>query len=73
MIVQNVDIQEVFVRCDIGMWFLCSGYQEPKFSKESSPEELHPQALAEPDMNLSAHPAPIIHRPRKDSHLPMYK
>ena len=26
----------------------------------SSPEESHPQALAEPDVNLSAHPAPII-------------
>jgi hypothetical protein len=28
----------------------------------SSPGESHPQALAEPDVNLSAHPAPIIHR-----------
>jgi len=26
----------------------------------SSPEESHPRALAEPDVNLSAHPAPII-------------
>ncbi len=26
----------------------------------SSPGESHPQALSEPDMNLSAHPAPII-------------
>ena len=26
----------------------------------SSPGELHPQALSEPDVNLSAHPAPII-------------
>ena len=26
----------------------------------SSPEESHLQALSEPDMNLSAHPAPII-------------
>src|SRR3954471_12648361 len=26
----------------------------------SSPGESHPQALAEPDVNLSAHPAPII-------------
>ncbi len=25
----------------------------------SSPGELHPEALAEPDVNLSAHPAPI--------------
>jgi hypothetical protein len=28
--------------------------------KVSSPRESHPQALAEPDVNLSAHPAPII-------------
>ena len=26
----------------------------------SSPRESHPQALSEPDVNLSAHPAPII-------------
>jgi hypothetical protein len=26
----------------------------------SSPGESHPQALSEPDVNLSAHPAPII-------------
>jgi hypothetical protein len=26
----------------------------------SGPEELHPRPLAEPDVNLSAHPAPII-------------
>ena len=26
----------------------------------SSPGELHPQALTEPDVNLSAHPAPIV-------------
>ena len=42
-------------------------YPEPKPSKESSPGESHPQALAQPDVNLSAHPAPIIQRPRKDS------
>jgi hypothetical protein len=29
-------------------------------ARVSSPEELHPQALSEPDLNLSAHPAPII-------------
>ena len=29
------------------------------------PGESHPQALAEPDVNLSAHPAPITHRPWK--------
>ena len=40
---------------------------------ESSPEGSRLQALAEPDVNLSAHPAPITHRPRKDSHLPVYK
>ena len=28
--------------------------------KVSSPGESHPQALSEPDVNLSAHPAPII-------------
>jgi len=26
----------------------------------SSPREYHPQALAEPDVNLSAHPAPTV-------------
>jgi hypothetical protein len=26
----------------------------------SSPREFHPEALSEPDVNLSAHPAPII-------------
>ena len=26
----------------------------------SRPEEFHPRPLAEPDVNLSAHPAPII-------------
>ena len=40
-----------------------SGVRESGFSlKESSPGEFHPQALAEPDVNLSAHPAPIIQR-----------
>jgi DNA-binding FrmR family transcriptional regulator len=29
----------------------------------SSPGELHPQALIEPDVNLSAHPAPIMEPP----------
>ncbi len=29
----------------------------------SSPRESHPRALAEPDVNLSAHPAPIIEPP----------
>ena len=28
--------------------------------KVSGPREFHPRALSEPDMNLSAHPAPII-------------
>jgi hypothetical protein len=28
--------------------------------KVSGPRESHPRALSEPDMNLSAHPAPII-------------
>ncbi len=28
--------------------------------KSSSPGELHPQALTEPDVNLSAHPALIV-------------
>jgi hypothetical protein len=27
----------------------------------SSPRELHPQALSEPDVNFSIHPAPIAH------------
>jgi hypothetical protein len=29
-------------------------------ARVSSPRESHPQALSEPDLNLSAHPAPII-------------
>jgi|GEM_PF-2704930 len=29
-------------------------------NRASSPGELHPEALSEPDVNLSAHPAPII-------------
>jgi hypothetical protein len=29
-------------------------------AKSSSPGELHPQALTEPDVNLSAHPALIV-------------
>jgi hypothetical protein len=28
-------------------------------ARVSSPEELHPEALGEPDVNLSVHPAPI--------------
>ena len=28
-------------------------------AESSSPGELHPQALTEPDVNLSAHPAPM--------------
>jgi hypothetical protein len=30
----------------------------------SSPREFHPEALAEPDLNLSAHPAPAM-EPRR--------
>jgi hypothetical protein len=33
----------------------------------SSPRESHPQALAEPDVNLSIHPAPIAHRVAPES------
>jgi hypothetical protein len=29
-------------------------------NEESQPGESHPQLLAEPDVNLSAHPAPIV-------------
>ena len=29
-------------------------------ARVSGPEESHPEALSEPDLNLSAHPAPII-------------
>ena len=32
----------------------------PSARKLSSPGESHPQALPEPDVNLSAHPAPIV-------------
>jgi hypothetical protein len=31
-----------------------------KTREESQPGEFHPQLLAEPDVNLSAHPAPIV-------------
>jgi len=31
--------------------------------ESSSPGELHPQALAEPDLNLSTHPAPMTQPP----------
>jgi hypothetical protein len=32
----------------------------PRFGQESRPGEFHPEALAEPDMTLSRHPAPIM-------------
>jgi hypothetical protein len=35
-------------------------YQDEKVS---SPGESHPQALSEPDVSLSTHPAPIIQPP----------
>ncbi len=35
--------------------------------------ESHPQPLQEPDVNLSAHPAPITQATRKDSKTPMNK
>jgi len=31
-----------------------------EFHMVSSPGEFHPQALSEPDLRLSPHPAPII-------------
>ena len=31
-----------------------------KFGESSSPGEFHPQALTDPDVNVSAHPALII-------------
>jgi hypothetical protein len=43
------------------------GEIQPSFQRidvrVSSPGESHPQALAEPDVNLSAHPAPITEPP----------
>jgi len=33
---------------------------EPTYKQSSSPGELHPQALTEPDVNLSIHPALIV-------------
>jgi len=33
--------------------------------KSSSPGESHPQALTEPDVNVSAHPAPMVQQMRK--------
>jgi len=38
--------------------------------KSSSPGESHPQALTEPDVNLSAHPALIV-QPRGEFHEPI--
>jgi len=42
----------------MGRYFLRYLYE--KGAEVSSPGESHPEALAEPDLNLSAHPAPII-------------
>ena len=39
----------------LGIVFVAGPYHE-----SSSPGESHPQALTEPDVNLSAHPAPIV-------------
>ena len=39
---------------------LCFSRTFAENHKVSSPGESHPQALSEPDVNLSAHPAPII-------------
>jgi hypothetical protein len=39
---------------------LCFGSMLKAHYKVSGPREFHPRALSEPDMNLSAHPAPII-------------
>ena len=38
------------------------GLQFKADDEVSSPEESHLRALAEPDVNVSAHPAPIIQR-----------
>ena len=35
--------------------------------KSSRPRELPPQPLTDPDMSLSAHPAPIVQPMRKES------
>ena len=37
----------------------------PQFSRLNRPKEFHPRPLQEPDVNLSAHPAPIIQTARK--------
>jgi hypothetical protein len=39
---------------------LCIASLLKAHNKSSSPREPPPQALTEPDMNVSAHPAPII-------------
>jgi len=39
---------------------------DTKIKEVSSPGEFHPEALSEPDVNLSAHPAPII-QPQDES------
>ena len=39
----------------------------------SRPGEFHPQPLREPDVNLSAHPAPITRTTREYAKFPVYK
>jgi hypothetical protein len=39
---------------------LTTEYRFSFFEKSSSPGEFHPQALTDPDVNVSAHPALII-------------
>ena len=41
-----------------------------KHDESSSPGESHPQALSEPDVNLSIHPAPIVQPPPQRSSEP---
>ncbi len=54
---------------DIGV----AGVGASQPTRLSRPGESHPQPLQEPDVNLSAHPAPITQATRKDSKTPMNK
>jgi hypothetical protein len=38
-------------------------FQETASDKSSRPGESHPQALTDPDVNVSAHPAPTVQPP----------
>jgi len=45
---------------EVGDLPLTGSYLRKRGKKSSSPGEFHPQALTDPDVNVSAHPALII-------------